>query len=247
MEHSPSWRARGSSASQEIPHILCNPNVPYCIHKWPPRVVILIHRNPFHTPPSHFLKIHLNITLPSTSKFSKWSPSLRISHQNPVGTSPISNACHMPCPSNSSLNHLNLIWAGLQIINLLIMQCPFPSYLIPLILNYLLQHPILEHPQPMLLPQCERHVSHPYRTLGKTILLYVLIFMLFNNTKTKILHLMTASIPCLWTAPNFFNKEILILSHQGLTLGKGGTLDLFWGLAPLFLNCHWPPGPLNSG
>jgi len=47
--------------------------------------------------------------------------------------------------------------------------------------NYLPQHPILEHPQPMLLPQCERQVSHPYRT-GKTILPYVLIFMLFNNT-----------------------------------------------------------------
>jgi len=132
--------------------------------------------------PSHFLKIHLHITLPSTSRFSKWSLSLRLSHQNPVCTSPISNACHMPCPSNSSLNHLNLIWAGLQIINLLIMQSLLPSYLIPLITKYLPQHPSLEHPQPMLLPQCERQVSHPYRTVGKTILLYILIFMLFNNT-----------------------------------------------------------------
>jgi len=121
MEHSPSWRARRSSASQEIPHILCNSNVPYCIHKWPPPVLILIHRNPVHTSPSYFLKIHLNINLQSTSRFSKRSLSLRLSHQNPVCTSPVSNACHMPCPSNSSLNHLNFIWAGLQIINLLIM------------------------------------------------------------------------------------------------------------------------------
>jgi len=36
--------------------------------------------------------------------------------QNPLCTSPVSNTCHRTCPSNSSLNHLNLIWSGLQII-----------------------------------------------------------------------------------------------------------------------------------
>ena len=118
MEHSPSLRARRSPPSQEIPHILCNANVPYCIHKRPPPVVILIHRNPVHTSPSHFLKIHSNINLPSTSRSSKWSLSLRLYHQNPACTSPVSNTCHMPCPSNSSLNHT---WSGSQNINLLIM------------------------------------------------------------------------------------------------------------------------------
>ena len=91
---SPSWETNRFSASQEIPHISWNPNVHYLIHKCQPPVPILSQLDPIHTPSSHFLKIHLNITHPSTPGSSKWSLSLRFPHQSPVYTSVLLHTCY---------------------------------------------------------------------------------------------------------------------------------------------------------
>ena len=75
--------------------------------KYSPPVPLLSQLDPVNTPTSHFLKIHLNIILPSMPGSPKWSLSLRFPHRNPVYTSPLPHTCYMSRPSHSRFYHLN--------------------------------------------------------------------------------------------------------------------------------------------
>ena len=134
MKQSLSWEASWFSASKEIPRILWNPKVHYCIHKCLPPVPVLSQINPVHSHTSHFLKILLNIIFPSMPRSSKCSHSIRFPHQNPVYISTLRCTCHVPRPTHSSrFDHTNNPGWGVQIIKLLIMYfSPLLCYLIPL-------------------------------------------------------------------------------------------------------------------
>ena len=121
LEQSPSWEVNRFSARQEIPRILWNPKVYQHIHKCPPPVPTLSHIDPVQTPTSHFLKIHLNIIIPSRPGSPKWFLSLIFPHQHPVYTSPLPHKLYVPRSSHSSrFYHLNSSGWGVRIIKLLI-------------------------------------------------------------------------------------------------------------------------------
>ena len=65
MQHSPSWEANSSSASQETFRIQWNLKVHYSVHNSPSPVPNLGQSNLVHFPQFHVSKIYSNITLPS--------------------------------------------------------------------------------------------------------------------------------------------------------------------------------------
>jgi hypothetical protein len=142
VEQSPSWEANQFAASQEIPSILWNPKVAYCVHKCQPPVPILSQLDLVHTPTSHFLNIHVNISLPSTPGSPKWSLSLRFPHQNPVYAFLVSYMCYMPHPSHYSLSdHPHNVGWGVQIINLFVPELFFLILAHPVYKMWIIQEP----------------------------------------------------------------------------------------------------------
>ena len=129
--------------------------------------------------PSHILKIHFNIILPSTPRSSKFF-SLKSPHQNHVCTSPLSHTYHLPRPSLSSW----FDWWGVQIIKLLLMhssQVPCHS----LLLNPSIFHSTL-FSNTLNLLVCSSltlsdQVSHPHIITGKTVVLCILIVIFLDR------------------------------------------------------------------
>ena len=107
-------------------------------------------------PTYHFIKIHFNITFPSAPGFSKWSRSLRFSHQNPV------YVFLLPIRAICSAQHIMFGFITRTVMVELYRSLSYhyvvfsiPRYLVPLRPKYSPQHHILKYPQPTFLPQYE--------------------------------------------------------------------------------------------
>ena len=103
-KQSPSSEANRFAANQEIPSnfMLVEGSLPHsqvpatCPYPEPAR------SSPYPSPTPYFLKIHLNIILPSRPGPPKWSLCLGFPHPNPVYASPLPHTRYMPRPSHSS-------------------------------------------------------------------------------------------------------------------------------------------------
>ena len=156
-----------SSQSRNYQH-LWNWKVHFRICKLSPTVPSLSQSNPVHTTTSHFLKIHLNIILPSMPGSSKWFLPFRLPHQN-YKTLLSPYVPYAPPISFFSIWSSEQYWvsstdhsAPHYIVS------PLPCYLVPLRPKHSPQHPILIYPRPMFLPQCKwpsfTHSQHTCRT-----------------------------------------------------------------------------------
>jgi len=110
LEQRPSWEVNSTSASQEHPHILQNPNFNYHVHNSPPLNPILGNSNPVHNLPICSFKTNFNIILPSTTRSCKWSLYLKFSHHNHTCTSSAVYVLHALLPNLTSTSYTFLWW-----------------------------------------------------------------------------------------------------------------------------------------
>ena len=154
-------------AEGSLPHSQVPATCPYAVHN--------------HT--SHFLKILLNIILPSTPGSSKWPLPLGFSHQNAVCTSSLHNTCYKPRPSHSSL-FITRTTFGEEYRSLSSSLCS--SLHSPVTSSLLGPNTLLDTLFSINLSlrsslNVSDQFSHPYKTNGKIIVLYFLIFKFLDR------------------------------------------------------------------
>jgi len=188
MVQSPSWEANWFAASQDIPRISRNLKVHYRTHKRHTPISILGQPNQVHIPNSHLLKIHPNIMHSSMPRSSQWSHSLRFSHQGPLN--PLSSPIRATCPAHLIILIFitRTIWGEFyksfssSLCNLLHSPVTWSSLGPNILLNTMFSNTLS-----FLSSRCVKDLdSHPYKTTGKIIFLYILIFKyLYSNLEDK--------------------------------------------------------------
>ena len=183
MEQSLSWDANRFSASQEIPRISWNPKVHYRIHTCSPPVPILSQLDLVHVLTPQFLKIHLNIILPSMPGSYKVVSFLQASPPKPCTWFSSPHTRYMPRPSHSFwFDYPNNIWWAVQIIKLLVMYfSPLPCYIVPLRPIYSPQHPISNTLSFCSSLNVSDQFSHPYKITCKILVLHIWIFKFLSG------------------------------------------------------------------
>ena len=175
MVQSPSWEANWFAASQEIPRISRNPKVHYRTHKPPPPVSILGQPNPVHIPTSHLLEFHPNIIYPSTSRSPLWSLSFQFPHQEAIH--PLFSPIRATCPAHLILLEyitrtiLGEVYKSFSSSLCSLLHSPVTSSLLGpnILLNTMFSNTLIFLSSRNVSDQ----VSHPYKTTGKIIVLYI--------------------------------------------------------------------------
>jgi hypothetical protein len=130
------------------------------------------------------LKIHFNINLPSMSGSSNWSLSVRFPHQNSLSSSLPLLAMY---PAHLILDLITHMIFGKEYRSLSSYLCSLLhihvtlSRLCPIVLKTVLSNILSLYS----FLNVNGYVSHPYKTAGKIIVLYILILMFVNTLKTK--------------------------------------------------------------
>ena len=183
-----SWEANWFAASQEIPRISRNPKIHYRTHKRPPPVSILGHPNPVHIPTFHLLEIHPNIIHRSTPRYPQWSLCLGLPHQEPIH--PLSSPIRATCQAHLILlDFITRTMLGEEYTSFSSSLCnllhsPVTSSLLDtnILLNTMFSNTLSFLSSRDVIDQA----SHPYKTTGKIIFLYIFIFkFLDSNLKDK--------------------------------------------------------------